>query len=349
MLILGIETSCDETSAAVVQDGHDVLSNVVSSQVALHAPYGGVVPEIASRHHVQIISEVVREALNRAGIDEAELDAVAATYGPGLAGALLVGLNFARGLALGVGIPFIPVNHLEGHLHSVWLKHERLPATLPALPLLALIVSGGHTQLVLMRDHGDYEVVGRTLDDAAGEAFDKVARLLGLSYPGGPAIQKAAAEATSPATLPRAWLPGTYVFSFSGLKTAVLHQVHQLATGEDPNALRGVALPELSAGELLDRSTIANIAAGFQESVVDVLVRKTALAASDFDVRSVAVVGGVSANQSLRERMEQKITLPLYIAPPALSTDNAAMIAAAAYYCRKADEGVDVAPSLALA
>lgn len=348
MLILGVETSCDETSVAVVESGRLVRSNVVSSQIALHAPFGGVVPEIASRQHVRAITRVADRALHEAGVVLEELDAVAATQGPGLAGALLVGLNFARGLALGLEAPFIPVNHLEGHVHSVWLaRHQPLPPG-PSLPLLALIVSGGHTELVLMRSHGEYRVVGRTLDDAAGEAFDKVARLLGLPYPGGPAIQKAAMQAAEPAPLPRAWLPNTFDFSFSGLKTAVLHAVYRMVEGKSPHETRGRALPQIDVAAGLSPAQVANLAAGFQESVVDVLVSKTLAAAEQFEAAAVAVVGGVAANAVLRERMTQASKLPLSISPPEFSTDNGAMIAAAAYFVPRGEVDVDVLPALKL-
>jgi N6-L-threonylcarbamoyladenine synthase len=350
MLILGLETSCDETSAAVVEDGRVVRSSVIWSQVAAHAPYGGVVPEIASRRHIQVITRVARQALQEAGVGRAaDLGAVAATYGPGLAGALLVGLNFGRGMALCLGVPFVPVNHLDGHLHSVWLRLGPDGGSEPELPMLALIVSGGHTELVLMRDHGDYVLVGRTRDDAAGEAFDKVARVLGMSYPGGPAIQVEAALAQDPVPLPRARLPGTFDFSFSGLKTAVLHRAHELASGRPMTELRGVSLPRVDVAESLSPEQRTNLAAGFQESVVDVLVSKTVQAADHFGACSVAVVGGVAANRRLRERMREMISLPLRISAPDLSTDNAAMIAAAAWFVPKQDDGVDVEPGLRLA
>jgi N6-L-threonylcarbamoyladenine synthase len=344
VLILGIETSCDETSVALVENGRLVRANVVSSQIRLHAPYGGVVPEIASRQHVRAITHVTSQALQDAGLEMDDLDAVAVTRGPGLAGALLVGYNFARGLSLARTLPMIPINHLDGHLHSVWLTQEADPPPPPDLPLLALIVSGGHTELVLMRNHGEYEIIGRTLDDAAGEAFDKVARLLGLAYPGGPAIQKAALSATTPTALPRAWLPGTRDFSFSGLKTAVLHVVRRLQ-GENPSAPGGATM-DIAAG--LSPQEVADIAAGFQESVVDVLAEKTRRAADELDVRSVAVVGGVAANAVLRARMQEVIPRPLFISAPEFSTDNAAMIAGTAFFVRGTPES-DIEPGLALA
>jgi N6-L-threonylcarbamoyladenine synthase len=348
MLVLAVETSCDETSVALVESGRVVRSNAVSSQIELHAPYGGVVPEIASRQHVRSIAAITEHALAEAGTTLDAVNAVAATRGPGLAGALLVGYNFARGLALGRGLPFAAVNHLEGHLHSVWLSKDDPPPPEPELPLLALIVSGGHTELVLMRNHGDYEVVGATLDDAAGEAFDKVARLLGLAYPGGPAIQHAAESGDGTVTLPRARLPGTYNFSFSGLKTAVLHLVRDTvgAAGEPaPGNFRGARL-DVATG--LTEAQVSNIASAFQDSVVDVLVSKTAQAAMEYDVASVAVVGGVAANAVLRARMHAAISRPLFVARPEFATDNAAMIASAAYYVPAAWNEADIEPGLAL-
>ncbi|HEX6507240.1 MAG TPA: tRNA (adenosine(37)-N6)-threonylcarbamoyltransferase complex transferase subunit TsaD [Chloroflexota bacterium] len=346
MLILGIETSCDETSAAVVRAGRAVLSNVVSSQVDLHAPYGGVVPEIASRQHVRAITLAAERALADAHVSLAEINAVAATRGPGLAGALLVGYTFGQALALGRDLPFIPVNHLEGHVHSAWLTRDTPAPAEPALPLLALIVSGGHTELVVMRAHGSYELVGRTLDDAAGEAFDKVARLLGLSYPGGPVVQKAATRASAPVQLPRAWLPSSFDFSFSGLKTATLHLVRESAATGGPSR-RNIKREQLDVAPHVRPDEVANIAAGFQESVVDVLVEKTRRAADQYDASSVAVVGGVAANAPLRARLAETITRPLFVASPEFCTDNAAMIAGAAYFVRPA-EAADVESGLEL-
>jgi N6-L-threonylcarbamoyladenine synthase len=349
MILLGIETSCDETSAAVVEDGRLVLSNVVSSQIAQHAPFGGVVPEIASRQHVTAIGRVTDLALREAGVPREALDVVAATQGPGLAGALLVGVNFARAFSLGLGLPFVPVNHMEGHLYSVWLATGTEMPPPPPFPNLSLIVSGGHTELVLMRGHGQYAYIGRTLDDAAGEAFDKVARVLGLGYPGGPAIERAAATSTSPTTLPRAWLPGTYDFSFSGLKTAVVHAAVAAATGQDPHAVRGRRLPRVDVAGGLSVNQVADLAAGFQEAVINVLTVKTARAARDFDVASVSLVGGVAANGPLRERMRELINGPLFIAERIFTTDNAAMIGAAAYFAPRYDANPDILPALELA
>jgi N6-L-threonylcarbamoyladenine synthase len=348
MLTLAIETSCDETSAAVVEDGRLVRSNAIASQIALHAAYGGVVPEIASRQHIRAITWIVKAALRDAEIPLDRIDAMAATRGPGLAGALLVGANFARGLALARAVPFVPVNHLEGHIYSVWLaKHLPLPLK-PRLPMMALIVSGGHTDLVLVREYGVYELLGRTRDDAVGEAFDKVARVLGLGYPGGPAIQRAATEASAPIQLPRAWLPGTFDFSFSGLKTAVLHTVVEMVHGRDSLLLRGTPLPKIDVAEQLSRDQIANVAAGFQASVIDVLVAKTKAAFESTGVASVGVVGGVSANGPLRERMRETFGETLLMPPVEFSTDNAAMIGAASYFALHSPDA-DIDPSLQLA
>ncbi|MCW5876970.1 MAG: tRNA (adenosine(37)-N6)-threonylcarbamoyltransferase complex transferase subunit TsaD [Anaerolineales bacterium] len=328
--ILGIETSCDETAAAVVENGRLALSNVVASQAELHAKYGGVFPEVASRQHIKVIDTVVEEALAQAHLELGDVDAIAVTRGPGLPGSLLVGLNMAKGLALGSGLPLYGINHLEGHLYSAWvaLEGDEAPAadaSGPQFPLLALIVSGGHTELVLMRDHLQYERLGGTLDDAAGEAFDKVARLLGLGYPGGPAIQ-AAAEGGDPAaiSLPRAWLEDSWDFSFSGLKTAVLHKVRELTDGHN-----------LDVGEtrLPDAALAADLAASFQAAVVDVLVGKTLRAAEEFGAAEIMVGGGVSANAALRAAFGQQAGgRPVHFPPMPLCTDNAAMIAAAGYF-----------------
>lgn len=309
--ILAIETSCDETAAAVIENGRRILSNVVASQAEMHAEYGGVFPEMASRQHILTIDPVVRTALRKSGLSLADLDALAVTQGPGLPGSLVVGINMAKGLSLASGLPLLAINHLEGHVYSTWVNEG---AAEPEFPLMALVVSGGHTELVLMREHLDYERLGSTLDDAAGEAFDKVARLLDLGYPGGPKIQKAA-ESGDPQRFdfPRAWLEGTWNFSFSGLKTAVLRAVRALEK-------TGAPLPS------------ADLAAGFQEAVVDVLVTKTLAAAEAHGARSILVAGGVSANKPLRERFLERSPLPVFIPPLFLCTDNAAMIGAAAYH-----------------
>ncbi len=320
MRILGIESSCDETAAAVVEDGRRLRSNVVASQTDLHRETGGVVPEVAARAHLRALVPVVRRALEDAECGWDDIDAVGVTAGPGLPGALVIGLNAARGLAYGRGLPVIPVDHIEGHVCANWL--DAAGDTEPELPALALVVSGGHTELLLMREHGDFERLGGTRDDAAGEAFDKVARLLDLPYPGGPPISKLAATAEVRRTrLPRAWLRGTDEFSFSGLKTAVL----QLAQSPD-------APPP------------AEIAWAFEEAVVDVLSQKAARAAEREGVRSLLVAGGVAANRRLRERVIERAPVPVSVPPPVLCTDNGAMIAAAAF--RHLDQAVPAATPL---
>ena len=320
--ILAIETSCDETSAAVVVDGCDARSNVISSQIDVHARYGGVVPEVASREHVLRIGPVVRQALDGAGMDWHGLDAVAVTAGPGLAGALLVGVNAAKGIAAARGLPLVPVNHLEGHVYANWLNADP-----PPFPFVCLIASGGHTDLVLMRGHGAYEMLGRTRDDASGEAFDKAARILGLGYPGGPVIQRTAERAEAPRTLPRAWMRGSHDFSFSGLKTATLHLAQDLGL-YPPSVENGGGSKEDPERE----AEVANVAAGFQEAVVDVLVEKTVAAAEEAGAAAVALAGGVAANKPLRERLTARSRVPVHIPPPVLCTDNAAMIASAAFF-----------------
>jgi N6-L-threonylcarbamoyladenine synthase len=325
--ILGIETSCDETAAAVIEDGRHVRSNVIASQAAMHGRYGGVVPEVAAREHLTAMLPVVRAALDGARCAPRELDAIAVTYGPGLAGTLLVGVSVAKALAYAWEKPLVGINHLEAHLYANWLDEEGKPSD-PPFPLLGLIVSGGHTDLVLMRDHGDLRRLGRTLDDAAGEAFDKVARLLGLGFPGGPAIERAA-EGVAPAPdirLPRAWLPDSDDFSFSGLKTAVLH-VTRGEKGPPP------AVPEISAS--------------FQAAVVDVLVTKTLAGAERENARAVLLCGGVAANGPLRAEMAKRSPVPVFVPSRALCTDNGAMIGACAYYrleSGRAGLDLDVAP-----
>ncbi len=306
--VLGIETSCDETAAAVVAGGRDVLSSVVSSQVDVHAVYGGVVPEIASRAHVELLTPVVAQSMVEAGLEGAQLDAVAATHGPGLVGALLVGVSAAKALALVWGVPFVAVNHLEAHLYATFLDQPDLE-----LPLLVLLVSGGHTMLVAMRGHGQYELLGQTMDDAAGEAFDKVARYLGLGYPGGPAIDKIAHDGDPNAiAFPRAVMDEGYDFSFSGLKTAVINHVRRN--------------PDVST---------ADVAASFQEAVVDVLVAKARRAAQDIGAKGMCLGGGVAANTRLRAQFAAAGAadgIPTLVPSRAMCTDNAAMVAAAGWY-----------------
>ncbi|MGH2626682.1 MAG: tRNA (adenosine(37)-N6)-threonylcarbamoyltransferase complex transferase subunit TsaD [Anaerolineales bacterium] len=316
--ILAIETSCDETAAAVIQGGRRILASLVASQADLHAKYGGVFPEKASRMHIEAIYPVVEQTLAQAHVGLEAIDAIAATRGPGLAGSLVVGLNMAKGMALSSGLPLLGINHLEGHLYSIWLV-EGEPE--PEFPLLGLIVSGGHTELILMSDHLSYRRLGGTLDDSAGEAFDKVARLLGLGYPGGPAIQAAAGAGDPKAfAFPRAWLEGTWDFSFSGLKTAVLREVRR----QQPDLKAAVEAPAPGL-------PLPDLAASFQMAVVDVLANKTILAADEFKARQILVAGGVSANEALRQALRERAPVPVRAPPLALCTDNAAMIGAVAH------------------
>jgi len=345
-LILAVETSCDETSIALVEDGRRIHSNVIASQVAMHAAAGGIVPEIAARAHLRWIVPVLDEAWASAGANWADVAAVAVTQGPGLAGSLLVGINFAKTLAYVHGKPLVPVNHLEGHLYAAWLEDDAREVAAPLFPLVALIVSGGHTFLVEMRDHLQYRLLGETVDDAAGEAFDKVGRLLGLPYPGGPEIMRAAAGATGRDVIfPRAWLGDSYDFSFSGLKTAARRTI-AAETGEG-NGHGTEPLPE---------TRVAELAYGFQESVVDVLVTKTLRAARAVGARSIVLGGGVAANRVLRDRLSgaaQKVGIPLVVPRPTLCTDNGAMIGAAAAWRWQAGTlaglDLDARPSMPLA
>jgi len=332
--ILGIETSCDETAAAVVEDGRQILSNVVASQIDLHRQYGGVFPEVASRQHILTIMPVIRQAMAEAALDWDDLNAIAVTYGPGLPGSLLVGVNTAKGLAYGRGLPLIGINHIEGHIYANWLIVDDSPQEI-AFPVLALVVSGGHTQLILMTDHGQYRRLGHTIDDAAGEAFDKVGRLLGLEFPGGPAIERAAQEGNPLAfKLPRAWLKGTYDFSFSGLKTAVLRTVQKyedkVSSSADSARNRRIAVSQ--APSVVRQLPVANLAASFQASIIDVLVEKARIAAEEHQVKLIMLAGGVAANRLLRQQMAERSALPVLYPPPALCTDNAAMIASAGYF-----------------
>jgi N6-L-threonylcarbamoyladenine synthase len=392
MLILAIESSCDETGAALVKDGRYLLSNVVATQIEIHDRYGGVVPEVASRQQLAAILPVIETSMEQAGCQWRHIDAVAATYGPGLAGSLLVGLTVGKTIALAHHFPFIGVNHLEAHIYANWLRGQvsdaldtgdtdwELQPGDPTFPLLCLVISGAHSELVLMRGHAQYELLGRTRDDAAGEAFDKVARILGLGYPGGPAIQQAAQRAEEEYTqqgrslamarntykLPRAWLRGTYDFSFSGLKTAALHLAEGV-TGVTAEQ-HGKTVLDGKPGGQVSRYTrlgaqaaqhgginVPLLASSFQEAIVDVLAIKTRLAAQEYHVKQVLLAGGVAANASLRARLEQELH-PLHIRlrypPLAYCTDNAAMIGSAAFFhlMRNEQHGLDldVDPGLSL-
>ncbi len=310
--ILAIESSCDETAASVVVNGRTVLSNIISSQIDLHTIYGGVVPEIASRKHIEKINYVVEEALNTAGVTLEEIDAVAVTYGPGLVGALLVGVSFAKALAYGAGKPLVGVHHIEGHIAANYIENPELEP-----PFMCLVVSGGHTHLVNVVDYGKFEILGRTRDDAAGEAFDKVARAIGLGYPGGPKIDKVSYEGNPEAVIfPRSKVGDAYDFSFSGLKSAVLNHLNSC---------------QMKGEEIVQ----ADIAASFQAAVVDVLVRNAMEAAKVNKVKKLAIAGGVASNTHLRKAMEEackKRGIEFYHPSPILCTDNAAMIGCAGYY-----------------
>ena len=318
--ILAIETSCDETAAAIIKNGREIITNIVASQIESHMRFGGVVPEIASRHHVEQITLVLDQALAEAEMTWDEIDAIAVTEGPGLVGALIIGVNAAKAIAFAKGKPLIPVHHIAGHIYANQFENEF------EFPLLALIVSGGHTELIVMKEHGKYEVIGETLDDAAGEAFDKVARVLDLPYPGGPQIDKLAKEGTETIEFPRAWLEkDSYNFSFSGLKSAVINYIHN----------------KKQKNESINK---ADVARSFQASVVDVLTEKTYKAAIEYDVKQVIVAGGVAANSGLRTALEERFKdsqIPLMIPPLYLCTDNAAMIGAAASVLYEKEEFAD--------
>ncbi len=355
--ILAIETSCDETAAAVVQDGRLLLSNVVASQIELHKQYGGVFPEMASRQHILSITPVIRQALENADVTWDDLDAVAVVHGPGLAGSLLVGVNAAKAISLARGLPLVGVNHIEAHVYANWLLppgEDEATFIPPSFPLVCLVVSGGHTDLILMREHHDYELLGRTIDDAAGEAFDKVARLLGLGYPGGPIIERVA-EQGDPETfsLPRALRIGAYEFSFSGLKTAVLRLVQELQRAQGIEVqIHGTKLAEVTVEGDTANLPLADIAASFQAAVVDALVDKTARAAEEFGAVQVIMAGGVAANKLLRAEMSSRVQVPVRYPPIRFCTDNAAMVGAAGYYRflagKRSTLALDVVPNLRL-
>ncbi len=348
-LVLAIESSCDETGLAIVEGGRRIHANVVASQVALHASTGGIVPEVAARAHLRWIVPVLDAAWRDARVEWSDIDAISVTYGPGLAGSLLVGINFAKSLAWVHDKPLVGVNHLEGHVYAAWLldpgEDERRE---PEFPLVALVVSGGHTFLAEMQDHRTYRLLGQTVDDAAGEAFDKVGRLLGLGYPGGPAIQRAAEAATArDRVFPRAWLGDSYDFSFSGLKTAARRIVDAARADAGLAADPEAPLPD---------AVVAELAWGFQDAVVDVLVTKTIRAAKAVGARSIVLGGGVAANAALRGRLAAEadaIGRPLIVPRPGLCTDNGAMIGAAGARRFEAGEraglDLDARPSLPLA
>lgn len=353
MRILGIESSCDETAAAIVEDGHNLLSNVVVSQIDIHAEYGGVIPEIAARSHIEAINPVINKALKDADLSWEDIDAIAVTYAPGLIGSLLVGTLAARTLALLKNKPLYPIHHVEAHVYANFITKAAtpldltLPSSQPEFPVLALIVSGGHTQLVLFRDHGDYELLGQTQDDAVGEAFDKVAKIIGLPYPGGPSISKAALDGDSKRyKLPKSQLKGRYDFSFSGLKTAVLRAV-QKELGVD------YTFPSHQLAERLNDVQRNDFAASFQRTAVETLVDKAERAFNDYAPKSVVIAGGVAANQMLRQELSNRLPINIEYAPMQLCTDNAAMIATLAYFYAQKVQAVsplelEVLPSISM-
>ncbi|MBD5445684.1 MAG: tRNA (adenosine(37)-N6)-threonylcarbamoyltransferase complex transferase subunit TsaD [Lachnospiraceae bacterium] len=325
VIILAVETSCDETAAAVVKNGREVCSNIISSQIALHTIYGGVVPEIASRKHIEKINQVIDEALKSAGVTLKDITAIAVTYGPGLVGALLVGVSAAKAISLAAGIPLIGVHHIEGHISANYIENKELEP-----PFICLVVSGGHSHLVVVKDYGKYEILGRTRDDAAGEAFDKVARAIGLGYPGGPKIDKVAKEGNPEAIhFPRAKVvDSVYDFSFSGLKSAVLNYLNSCE-------MKGISICQ------------ADVAASFQKAVVDVLVEHSMHAVQEYGLNKFAIAGGVASNSCLREALVKACSekgVEFFYPSPILCTDNAAMIGAAGYYeyCRGIRHGYDL-------
>jgi N6-L-threonylcarbamoyladenine synthase len=342
MLVLGIESSCDETAAAVVRDGRELLSNVIQTQIDIHKAYGGVVPEVAARSHIEVILAVVDEALQEAHVTWDDIDAIGVTYAPGLIGSLLIGSLTARTLAILKNKPLYNIHHVEGHVYANFLADPQ-----PKFPMLALIVSGGHSQLALFQDHGDYELLGQTQDDAVGEAFDKVAKIIGLPYPGGPSISKAAETGNDRAfDFPKARMQGAYDFSFSGLKTAVLRRVQELC-GKSHD------FPSTQLAALLTPQQQHDIAASFQRVAVETLVDKTIKAFENYQPTSVVIAGGVAANSELRKQLRERLPIHIEYAPMNLCTDNAAMIAALTYYRAKLQEPadpytLDVLPSLSM-
>ena len=342
MRILGIESSCDETAAAIVEDGRKILSNVVNTQIDIHKLYGGVVPEVAARSHIEVVNPVINQALTDANLTWDDIDAIAVTYAPGLIGSLLIGNLAARTLAVLKNKPLYPIHHVEAHVYANFLNE-----TAPEFPMLALIVSGGHSQLVLFHNHGDYELLGQTQDDAIGEAFDKVAKIIGLPYPGGPSIAEAAKNGNPHAyILPKAKLSGKYDFSFSGLKTAALRAV-QREVGVD------FTFPSSGLAERLDDAQRANFAASFQQTAIETLVDKTAKAYFDYMPKSVVIAGGVAANQELRRMLSEALPITINYPPINLCTDNAAMVATLGYYQSQISQpadpySLDVIPSLSM-
>ena len=353
MRILGIESSCDETAASIVEDGERLLSNVVNSQIDIHAEYGGVIPEIAARSHLEVVNPVIKKALSDATCTWDDIDAIAVTYAPGLIGSLLIGTLAARTLAIIHNKPLFKIHHVGAHVYANFINKQAdnlsltLPKQQPSFPMLSLIVSGGHSQLVLFKNHGDYQLIGQTQDDAVGEAFDKVAKIIGLPYPGGPAIAKAA-ELGDPHAfhLPIAKLSGEYDFSFSGLKTAVLRAV-QHEVGKD------FTFPSHELPALVDDELRRNMAASFQYTAIKTLVNKTKKAFDNFQPASVVIAGGVAANQELRRQLREALPIDIEYAPIQLCTDNAAMIATLGYFRSQIDEPTDpydleVQPSLSM-
>jgi len=353
MKILGIESSCDETAAAIVEDGRKLLSNVVNSQIDIHAHYGGVIPEVAARSHIEVINPVINQALSQAQLSWDDIDGIAVTYAPGLIGSLLVGTLAARTLAILKDKPLFPIHHVEAHVYANFIVEQAdhleltLPSKQPEFPMLALIVSGGHSQLVLFKDHGDYELLGQTQDDAIGEAYDKVAKILGYPYPGGPAVDKAALEGDPfKYPLPKAKLKSPYDFSFSGLKTAVLRAV-QRETGVD------YTFPSYELAARLNDVQRVDFAASFQRIANETLVDAAERAFRDFSPKSVVIAGGVAASRALRKTLSDRIPLPIEYAPMSLCTDNAAMIATLGFYYAQVKEPIDpysleVIPSISM-